>query len=219
MRAEEFLKENTDLQDAFDSYGLYRGMSIPEAKKVLQLGHLLPSSDLMPFDWEVIEYGLGDVIHDMDEDEIEAVVQDIVPWYDGSRQSVQNGVNLTSDWDNARGYAGNGVVFGVICQGDVAQFSDAHYFAQNANECVPAPVAMLDSVEITLPDLKKALGIGNVTENFKDGKKPGRKGLAKRMGVDCSQSVTKLRKIAKSSSGEKQRMAHWCANMKSGKKK
>jgi hypothetical protein len=58
-----------------------------------------------------------------------------------------------------------------------------------------------------------------VTENFADGKKPGRKGLAKRSGVNCKQSVTKLRKIAKNSSGERQRMAHWCANMKSGKKK
>jgi hypothetical protein len=56
-------------------------------------------------------------------------------------------------------------------------------------------------------------------ENFADGKKPGRKGLAKRMGVDCSKSETELRKIAKRSSGEKQRMAHWCANMKGGKKK
>jgi hypothetical protein len=56
-------------------------------------------------------------------------------------------------------------------------------------------------------------------ENFADGKKPGRKGLAKRSGVDCSQSISKLRSIAKSSSGERQRMAHWCANMKSGKKK
>lgn len=55
-------------------------------------------------------------------------------------------------------------------------------------------------------------------ENFADGKKPGRKGLAKRMGVDCSKSETALRKIAKNSSGEKQRMAHWCANMKGGKK-
>lgn len=54
-------------------------------------------------------------------------------------------------------------------------------------------------------------------ENFADGKKPGRKGLAKRSGVDCSKSETELRKIAKNSSGEKQRMAHWCANMKSGK--
>jgi hypothetical protein len=55
-------------------------------------------------------------------------------------------------------------------------------------------------------------------ENFADGKKPGRKGLAKRSGVDCSKSETALRKIAKNSSGEKQRMAHWCANMKGGKK-
>ena len=54
-------------------------------------------------------------------------------------------------------------------------------------------------------------------ENFADGKKPGRNGLAKRSGVDCSKSETELRKIAKNSSGEKQRMAHWCANMKSGK--
>jgi GNAT superfamily N-acetyltransferase len=58
-----------------------------------------------------------------------------------------------------------------------------------------------------------------VWENFADGKKPGRKGLAKRVGVNCKQPVSKLRKIAKNSSGEKQRMAHWCANMKSGKKK
>lgn len=57
-----------------------------------------------------------------------------------------------------------------------------------------------------------------VEENFADGKKPGRKGLAKRVGVNCKQSVSKLRKIAKNSSGEKQRMAHWCANMKAGKK-
>jgi GNAT superfamily N-acetyltransferase len=58
-----------------------------------------------------------------------------------------------------------------------------------------------------------------VAENFNDGKKPGRKGLAKRSGVNCKQSVSKLRSIAAHSTGERQRMAHWCANMKSGKKK
>lgn len=56
-------------------------------------------------------------------------------------------------------------------------------------------------------------------ENYADGKKPGRKGLAKRKGVNCMKSVTELRRVAKNSSGEKQRMAHWCANMKSGRKK
>jgi hypothetical protein len=59
----------------------------------------------------------------------------------------------------------------------------------------------------------------DLEENFADGKKPGRKGLAKRVGVDCKQPVGKLRSIAKNSSGERQRMAHWCANMKSGKSK
>ena len=59
----------------------------------------------------------------------------------------------------------------------------------------------------------------DIEENFADGKKPGRKGLAKRSGVNCKQSVTKLRSIAANSSGERQRMAHWCANMKAGRKK
>ena len=34
--------------------------------------------------------------------------------------------------------------------------------------------------------------IKELTENFADGKNPGRKGLAKRSGVNCKQSVTKL---------------------------
>ena len=60
---------------------------------------------------------------------------------------------------------------------------------------------------------------GDVGENFADGKKPGRKGLAKRSGVDTKASVSDVRKTAKNSSGEKQRMAHWLANMKAGRAK
>ena len=59
----------------------------------------------------------------------------------------------------------------------------------------------------------------NVDENFADGKNPGRKGLSKRMGVNTKASVSDLRKTAKNSSGEKQRMAHWLANMKAGRAK
>jgi hypothetical protein len=56
-------------------------------------------------------------------------------------------------------------------------------------------------------------------ENFADGKNPGRKGLAKRVGINTKASVSSLRKTAKNSSGEKQRMAHWLANMKAGRAK
>jgi hypothetical protein len=58
-----------------------------------------------------------------------------------------------------------------------------------------------------------------IDENFADGKNPGRKGLSKRVGVNTKASVSSLRKTAKNSSGEKQRMAHWLANMKAGRAK
>jgi hypothetical protein len=70
-----------------------------------------------------------------------------------------------------------------------------------------------------IPHAKEVLQGIELNENFADGKNPGRKGLAKRSGVNCKQSVSKLRSIAANSSGERQRMAHWCANMKSGRNK
>jgi len=60
-------------------------------------------------------------------------------------------------------------------------------------------------------------GEQEVAENFADGRNPGRKGLAKRSGVNTKASVSTLRNVAKHSSGEKQRMAHWLANMKAGR--
>jgi GNAT superfamily N-acetyltransferase len=61
----------------------------------------------------------------------------------------------------------------------------------------------------------------NVWENFADGKVKGksRPGRVKRAGASCAGSVTDLRRRAKNASGEKAKMYHWCANMKSGKKK
>ena len=58
-------------------------------------------------------------------------------------------------------------------------------------------------------------------ENFADGKKSGksRPGRVKRAGASCGSSVTELRKKAKNGSGERAKMYHWCANMKSGRKK
>ena len=61
--------------------------------------------------------------------------------------------------------------------------------------------------------------VGLIPENFADGKKKGRKGLSKRVGIPKGASVSQLRKIAKNSTGERRRMAHWQANMKSGRKK
>ena len=66
--------------------------------------------------------------------------------------------------------------------------------------------------------LRRATGL---EENFADGKVKGksRPGRVKRAGASCNGSVTDLRKRAKNASGEKAKMYHWCANMKSGRKK
>ena len=61
----------------------------------------------------------------------------------------------------------------------------------------------------------------DMVENFADGKRKGksRPGRVKRAGASCKGSVTSLRAKAKKSSGERAKMYHWCANMKSGRKK
>ena len=71
------------------------------------------------------------------------------------------------------------------------------------------------------PKEKDEPGYEPVPENFADGKKKGksRPGRVKKSGASCNGSVTALRKRAKNASGEKAKMYHWCANMKSGKKK
>lgn len=61
----------------------------------------------------------------------------------------------------------------------------------------------------------------NVGENFADGKVKGksRPGRVKKAGASCDGSVTSLRQRAKNASGERAKMYHWCANMKSGRNK
>ena len=59
------------------------------------------------------------------------------------------------------------------------------------------------------------------SENFADGKVKGksRPGRVKRAGASCKGSVSSLRSKARKYGGERGKMYHWCANMKSGRKK
>ena len=60
------------------------------------------------------------------------------------------------------------------------------------------------------------MNLHDLFENFKDGKNPQDKGDAKRHGINTKASVSSLRKTAKSG-GRKGQLAHWLANMKSGR--
>jgi hypothetical protein len=95
---------------------------------------------------------------------------------------------------------------------------EAEYQAKMILQKFPTAKIDIKKEVCTLSPVQLEENLKSIEENFADGKNPGRKGLAKRSGVNCKQSVSKLRDIAKHSSGERQRMAHWCANMKAGKK-
>ncbi len=71
----------------------------------------------------------------------------------------------------------------------------------------------IDELKIEKPE--------DIEENFADGKVKGksRPGRVKKSGASCKGSVTSLRAKAKKASGERAKMYHWCANMKSGRKK
>jgi len=75
--------------------------------------------------------------------------------------------------------------------------------------------------EKTIPVARIPYTLEYIIENFADGKVKGksRPGRVKRSGASCNGSVSELRKKAKNSSGERAKMYHWCANMKSGRKK
>ena len=85
---------------------------------------------------------------------------------------------------------------------------------QNATKDVPVGGEYMNVKKLKL-DWKE------FNENFADGKKKGksRPGRVKRSGASCKGSVTSLRSKAKKASGERAKMYHWCANMKSGRKK
>ena len=138
MRARDFITEANTENDFLSwyqqkygakkaQYDGYRGVGEEEFNEIMKTKHPLPSTDLMPFDNEVIEYGMGPGDHT--EQEVEQWVSETVPWYDGSLASVKGGVNFTSDLDNASGYGK--YTLALKTQGPVADFSDVHKFAKN----------------------------------------------------------------------------------------
>lgn len=88
---------------------------------------------------------------------------------------------------------------------------------QNATKDVPVGGEYMNIKKMHLGQGKPK----KVRENFADKKVKGksRPGRVKRSGASCKGSVSSLRAKAKKYGGERGKMYHWCANMKSGRKK
>jgi hypothetical protein len=114
--------------------------------------------------------------------------------------------------DVAEGYTGPLMKFlkaGELAGSYTIQQLQALGFKQSANGAWYIPMEVW----------QKLVSTGQIRENFADGKNPQDKGDSKRHGVPTKSSVSNLRKFAKSHSGRAAQLAHWMANMKSGKRK
>ena len=108
--------------------------------------------------------------------------------------------------------------------GDSQHFDPGHWYLTDANNKIVDFESYPDPGELLHYHMASDFypkDPDEVEENFADGKKKGksRPGRVKRSGASCKGSVTSLRAKAKKYSGERGKMYHWCANMKSGKKK
>ena len=94
---------------------------------------------------------------------------------------------------------------------------DTVYFMDDSPKNTKAVEKMLRRYP-KVKSLVKLIKEMDIEENFADGKKPGRKGISKRVGIPKKPTLTQLAKLAKAK-GEKGRMARWQLNMRRGKKK
>jgi GNAT superfamily N-acetyltransferase len=108
---------------------------------------------------------------------------------------------------------------GLDFQQDIRGITDAQQNVYDSLENAGLIVSPGDGFWFLTPQGEQELT--GLNENFADGKVRGksRPGRVKRAGASCDGSVTDLRARAKRASGERAKMYHWCANMKSGRKK
>ena len=109
--------------------------------------------------------------------------------------------------------------YGEDCQAMLDEYGIEHVYCGYKNP-QEDPDSSIETKNTKLRELCKRFADTFLKENFHDGKVKGksRPGRVKRAGASCNGSVTDLRARAKKASGERAKMYHWCANMKSGKK-
>lgn len=242
MRAEEFTTEasypgNIGVMEVIRFYREATDHEKVQFKTLIDQGRTADAWQLIQQVTGVKLQGAEFTTEDSDQSEFLKVAADFIPW-------VKDRLNLdqlpeieflSEPLEGTFGYYRDGVIR-VVAAGrhpvDVLRtlaHELIHYSQDQDGELKPESGATGSSEEneanagagVVMRDFSQEFPdvIQDLAENFKDGKNPGRKGLAKRSGVNTKASVSSLRKTAKNSSGEKQRMAHWLANMKSGRKK
>lgn len=130
MKLIDILKEWEEVNGQRIEY--FRAVGEDEMKKAVQLKHLpYPSKDPISTDWEVIELSMQqNSVEGQDPDEY---VNSLVSW-----RPVNKGVNLTTDFENAKGYGD--YVLGLDIVSPSVDFTNSHVFAKDPNKVIVVAV-------------------------------------------------------------------------------
>ena len=94
-------------------------------------GKPIPSDDPIPLNIQVLEYVFGVPIGGATDEEYDELAQETCDWYDGTIESIKNGVDAVNSFD----FAGEGpdFVLGVNYPGvdEIAEFGDLHIFLKD----------------------------------------------------------------------------------------
>lgn len=114
-------------------YQYFRGVTEDELPQIKEQAHLLPSSDMIANDPEVLEQVFGDDYNSMSERQVTRALKGMIPWFTGNLKSLKGGVNLTKDFENAKGY-GEYVVAVDVPSSEVVDLGHGYAVARDASQ-------------------------------------------------------------------------------------
>jgi len=102
----------------------------PEVALSYCSGNPLPSNDPIPLNYQILEYAFGMPIGGATDEEYDEVAQENCDWYDGTLQSIKDGINTVNSFDFAS--EGPDFVLGINYEGNLedesAEFGDLYIF-------------------------------------------------------------------------------------------
>lgn len=123
----KYIKKFEELNEYSADY--YVEVSLEDALSYCE-GHPIPSKDPMPLNIDIVQYGIGSDLDDEGtDDDYKEIVMEKCPWYDGTEDSVKDGVNAVDDFEYATEF--DQYILGVKTKSQIAQFSSMHIFIKD----------------------------------------------------------------------------------------
>lgn len=123
------LISSPDVQDDPSFIG-YRGVTLDELEYMERTGRVLPSDVSLVEDNEVLEQVIGPSYNKMTDNQVIRWINNTLPW---KFNKEDDSVNLTKDFQNAKGY-GEAVV-AIGCDGSYVNLGKGYVLAKSAKDC------------------------------------------------------------------------------------